>query len=73
MRISSDFTESTEKPAVVVDEKSIGEEFSLGEHGVKESYRDVFSNVKESALVRKIDLRVMPFIFILNVFTFLDR
>ena len=64
--------ESTEKLAVVVDEKSLGEESSL-EHGVKESYRGVFPNVKESALVRKIDMRVMPFIFILNFFTFLDR
>lgn len=63
---------SIEKQAAVVDEKSIGDVSSL-EYSANGSYRAAFPKIKESVLVRKIDMRVMPFIFILNFFTFLDR
>lgn len=43
------------------------------EIGVAGGYRAAFPNINEKALVRKIDMRVVPFIFILNFFTFLDR
>lgn len=36
-------------------------------------YRALWPHIKESAIVRKIDLRVVPFVFISNFFTFLDR
>ena len=63
--------ESTNKQ-VSVDEKSSYEVSAL-EHGPSGAYKTAFPNVDEKALKRKIDMRVVPFIFILNFFTFLYR
>ena len=43
------------------------------EGGSARSYRESFPEITESKLMRKIDLRVVSFVFILNFFTFLDR
>lgn len=58
--------------ASVTDEKS-GYEVSALEQGPQGAYKAVFPGIDEKALMRKIDMRVVPFIFILNFFTFLDR
>ncbi|EKM59629.1 uncharacterized protein PHACADRAFT_205854 [Phanerochaete carnosa HHB-10118-sp] len=70
--VSSTSVKSIEKQVTMADEKSVGDVSSL-EHNAKGSYMAAFPNIEESALMRKIDMRVIPFIFILNFFTFLDR
>lgn len=63
--------ESISKAAV--DEKFVCDVSSLENATGKGGYKAAFPNIDERALMRKIDLRVVPFIFILNFFTFLDR
>ena len=64
---------SSGKPFIVgVEEKSARD--VPPQQGVSSGpYKDTFPNIQESKLIRKIDMRVVPFIFILNFFTFLDR
>ncbi|PSR73577.1 hypothetical protein PHLCEN_2v10496 [Hermanssonia centrifuga] len=67
MRTSSD---SITKP--VLDEKT-GVEVSSLDGGSSVDYKTRFPHVDEKKVLRKIDLRVVPFVFIINFFTFLDR
>ncbi|KIP10636.1 hypothetical protein PHLGIDRAFT_207855 [Phlebiopsis gigantea 11061_1 CR5-6] len=61
--------ESTSVPTASMDEKA-GYEV---ERGSTRAYKAALPNIDEKALMRKIDFKVLPFIFILNLFTFLDR
>ena len=43
------------------------------ERGGDGPYKDVFPTINEATLMRKVDLHVVPCMFALNFFTYLDR
>lgn len=55
------------------DEKSATEVPSLRAAVPSEDYRSQFPEINEQRLLRKIDLRVVAFVFAANFLTFLDR
>lgn len=55
------------------DEKSATEVPSLRAAGSNVDYKAQFPEINEQKLLRKLDLRVVAFVFVANFLTFLDR
>ena len=70
---SSPVTDVHISPALGSSTSSTDERLTQVGYDEKVTVKEMYSGVNESALIRKIDLRIVPVVCLIYVFAFLDR